>query len=224
MAESDLDTLSEQGRLPEDYTSATGFELMVNGGYLLWFDEGPFGSSGGPSVQLSLGARYPWPLSFGVELLGLSADWSTPDTEIILSVHPAVYLRAHSQPRRKQGALDIWGGAAIAPYAMTGVGFEGDPSDSERAAQAGLGPSQRAILQELGVGETATLQWIAIPLQLGATFFITRGFGIDISLSYTFWLPQELCFHDDSDDEACVEDGLETNHSLFIGGGLSFLP
>ena len=58
---------------------------------------------------------------------------------------------------------------------------------------------------------------------LGATFYVTRGFGIDLSLAFTFWLPQQLCYHD-GEDSFCQEEGLETMKSLFIGGGISVLP
>ena len=78
-------------------------------------------------------------------------------------------------------------------------------------------------MQRLGIGDVATLQTMNIPLQLGATFYVTRGFGIDLSVSFTFWLPQQICYHDGSDNY-CTDEGLDTLNSLFIGAGVSVLP
>jgi tetratricopeptide (TPR) repeat protein len=216
--------LREQGQLPEDNPRATGFELGVNFGYLLWFEEGPFGSKGGPSMQLALGARVPWFLSFGLELFGLSADFERGSTNFIMTLHPSIYVRAHSQRERKALTFDVWGGAGFAPFAMAVASFESGTTEAERVAQSGTAAAQRkAIMQRLGVGDFATLQTINLPLQLGATFFITRGVGIDLSLAFTFWFPIQLCYHDGK-DSYCVDKGLDGMHSLFIGGGLQFLP
>jgi hypothetical protein len=62
-----------------------------------------------------------------------------------------------------------------------------------------------------------------MPLELGATFFVTGGFGLNVAMALTFWFPQSLCIHDES-DRLCVDSGLDTQTSFFIGGGLSFLP
>jgi len=46
---------------------------------------------------------------------------------------------------------------------------------------------------------------------------------LNLNAAFTFWLPTQVCYHDNS-DRFCVSDGLKVEKSLFIGGGLSFLP
>jgi hypothetical protein len=62
-----------------------------------------------------------------------------------------------------------------------------------------------------------------VPLDLGVTFWMTRGVGLDLSLAFTFWLPQQLCYHDGKDNY-CVDKDLDVRKSFFIGGGFQFLP
>ena len=84
---------------------------------------------------------------------------------------------------------------------------------------------QRALIaEEAGVDYVRTIRSINIPLELGATFYITKGFGIDLSLALTFWIPGQDCLHEDDKTRLCIEDGLEGQTSFFVGGGLSFLP
>jgi hypothetical protein len=225
-SQADIESLlREQGQLPEDDDrKATGFELAVSPGYLLWFGDGPFDSNGGPSMQLALGARVPWFFSFGLELLGLSADFGRGSTNFILTLHPSLYVRAHTQRTRKAKALDVWGGAGIAPFAMSFASFDSGTTEASRVAQSGTSAAQRkAIMQRLGIGDLATLQTFTVPIELGATFYVTRGVGIDLSLEFTFWVPKQLCYHD-GNDKYCTSQGLSTRHSLFIGAGVSFLP
>jgi hypothetical protein len=196
----------------------------VNFGYLKWFGDGPFDSQGGPSMQLTLGARVPWFLSFGIELLGLSADFGRGSTNFIVTGHPSLYVRAHTQRDREALTLDVWVGAGFSPFAMSFASFDSDTTEAERIAQSGTTTAQRRlIMQRLGIGELATVQTLNLPLELGATLYVTRGFGIDLSFAFTFWFPQQLCYHDD-EDRYCTDKGLETMHSLFIGGGVQFLP
>ncbi|HET6338100.1 MAG TPA: hypothetical protein VFG30_32985, partial [Polyangiales bacterium] len=217
--------LREQGRLPEDdHPRAVGFELGLNFGYMSWLGDGPFGSPGGPAMQLAFGARVPWFLSFGLELLGLAADFERGSTNFILTAHPSVYVRLHSQRIRKPLTLDVWGGGGFSPFAMAIASFESGTTETERIAQSGTSTAQRrAIMERLGIGDFATLQTINIPIELGATFYVTRGVGIDLSLAFTFWLPQQLCYHDGKDN-FCVDEGLDMRKSFFVGGGVTFLP
>jgi tetratricopeptide (TPR) repeat protein len=216
--------LREQGQLPEDEPRAVGFELGVNFGYLKWLGDGPFDSEGGPGMQLNLGARVPWFLSFGIELFGLSADFGRGSTDFILNLHPSLYLRAHTQRERKAMTFDVWGGAGFAPFAMSIASFESGSTEAERIAQSGTTTAQRrAIMQKLGIGDFATIQTLNVPIELGATFYVTKGVGIDLSVAFTFWFPSQLCYHD-GQDNYCTDKGLETMKSLFIGGGLTFLP
>ena len=70
----------------------------------------------------------------------------------------------------------------------------------------------------------ARLQSINLPLELGGSFYFTKGFGIDLALGTDAWLPQQSCLHDDSDTRLCTETDLDCQTSFFIGGGLAFLP
>src|SRR6185503_19991009 len=79
------------------------------------------------------------------------------------------------------------------------------------------------VADNAGIDHVHTIQSINVPLELGATFYITEGFGIDLAMALTFWLPQQEFLHDEK-DKLCFESGLSSQTSFFIGGGLSFLP
>ena len=68
-----------------------------------------------------------------------------------------------------------------------------------------------------------TRQSVNVPLEIGATFFLTRGVGVGLNAAFTFWIPTQLCYHD-SGDRYCVSKGLRTEKSLFVGAGVYFLP
>ncbi|MFI5307775.1 MAG: hypothetical protein ACHQ53_10505, partial [Polyangiales bacterium] len=68
-----------------------------------------------------------------------------------------------------------------------------------------------------------TVQSINVPFELGGSFFVTEGFGFDLALALTLWLPQQSCLHD-SQNTLCTSSGLKSQTSLFFGGGLMFLP
>jgi hypothetical protein len=216
--------LREQGKLPEDNPPATGVELTINPGYLFWLGEGPFNSKGGPALRASVGARYPWPLSFGLTLFDVAADFGQPGTSAIVTLAPGLYVRAHTQPRKKPHTLDVWGGAGFAPFAFALANFDSSATAAERlAGTTSTAATKQAVAQKLGTDQVVTRQSISIPLELGATFFLTRGVGIDLNVAFTFWLPSEVCYHD-SKNRYCVSDGLKMQQSLFVGGGVIILP
>jgi hypothetical protein len=68
-----------------------------------------------------------------------------------------------------------------------------------------------------------TRQSVNIPIELGATYYVTRGVGVTLHSAFQFWIPTQLCYHDGA-DRYCRDNGLKTQHSLFIGAGVSFLP
>jgi tetratricopeptide (TPR) repeat protein len=216
--------LREQGKLPEDDPAAMGFELNVAAGYQVWLGDKLFGSRGAPALHVSLGARVPWPLSFGLTLIDMSTDFGRPETNAVVTVSPGFYLRGHTQPKRKRLALDIWGGAAISPIAFSIASFDSGATTAQRLAGTMNADEVRsAVVRQLGIGQVVTRQSINVPIELGATFYITRGVGVSLSTAFTFWIPTQLCYHDGS-DRYCVSSGLKTQHSLFVGAGLSFLP
>jgi tetratricopeptide (TPR) repeat protein len=229
-SQADIESLLRaQGKLPEDNPPATGFELNVDPGYEFWLGEGPFKSKGGPALRLSLGARYPSPVSFGFSLVDVSADFGRPGTNAIVTVAPGIYVRAHSQPRRKPHAVDFWGGAGFVPFAFAIAAYNSDATTAERLAASGsttlasAATAEKAVTQKLGVDEVVTRQSLNIPIEVGATFFVTKGVGINLMASFTLWLPVQVCYHDNS-DRYCISDGLKLEKSLFVGGGVYFLP
>jgi tetratricopeptide (TPR) repeat protein len=224
-SQSDIEALlREQGKLPEDNRAATGFELNVSAGYQVWLGDKLFGSRGAPALHVSLGARIPWPLSFGLTLIDMSTDFGRPETNAVVTVSPGFYLRGHTQPKRKRLALDIWGGAAISPIAFSIASFDSGATTAQRLAGTMNADQVRsAVVRQLGIGQVVTRQSVNVPLELGATFYVTRGVGVSLSTAFTFWIPTQLCYHDGS-DRYCVSSGLKTQHSLFVGAGLSFLP
>jgi hypothetical protein len=68
-----------------------------------------------------------------------------------------------------------------------------------------------------------TRQSVNVPIDLGVTWYLTPGVGIMLHSSFEIWLPKQLCYHA-SGDRYCLSDGLDTQYSLFVGAGVSFLP
>ena len=59
-----------------------------------------------------------------------------------------------------------------------------------------------------------------------AAFGVDSGLAVVAVLVYrafTFWLPSQICYHDGG-DRFCVDEGLKSQHSLFFGAGVYFLP
>ncbi len=225
---SQADIEAAQQEAPPQDPLATGFEMQLNGGYQAWLgsNKGPGGSSGGPGLDLSLGARIVWPLSFGIELINASADLGQAGTKAIVSANPGFYLRGHTQKHKHPFTFDVWGGAGLQPVAMSIAVYDNKAASAAQIAQSGGGSSavvNQVARQQTGIGNVVTTQTMNVPIHLGATFFLTSGIGIDLSMALTFWLPSELCYHD-SKDTYCVTSGLKSQTSFFIGGGLSFLP
>jgi hypothetical protein len=213
--------LREQGRPPEEDHDAVGFELNVSAGYQFWLGDGPWQSKGAPALKVGLGARVPWPVSFGLSLVDITTDFGTPNTSAVVTLSPGIYVRAHSQHFRRAHTLDIWGGAGFVPIAFGIATFDDETTTQERLE----GLSQRDIEEalQLGIGRVVTRQSVNIPIELGATYFLTRGVGVSLHTAFSFWIPTQLCYHDGS-DRYCVTSGLKTQHSLYVGAGVSFLP
>jgi hypothetical protein len=224
-SQADIEAASQEAP-PED-PKATGFEMQLNGGYLAWLsDSGLSGTSGGPALQLHLGIRVPWFLSFGIELINGSADFGVKGTKIVSAYNPGLYLRGHTQQHRRQFAFDFWGGVGFAPVAMQAAVLDSKQVDPALIAQGSASEDEAidALARQMsGLSGWISLQSINVPLELGTTFYLTGGFGIDLNMALTFWLPQQWCLHDEK-DRFCTDKGLETQKTFFIGGGFSFLP
>jgi tetratricopeptide (TPR) repeat protein len=205
---------------------ATGFEMALNFGYQPWIG-GPKtnGSSGMISPQIVLGARPIWPLSFGLQING-GMDFGAPDTKFVAGVNPGLYVRGHIQQTRKRLGYDVWGGVGLQPFAIQAAALEPQPIDLSMIDPNAVDPrdiARQMAANEAGVDLVHTIQSINVPFELGATFYITKGFGVGLALGLTLWLPQQDCLHG-GEDRICVEDGLDTQTSFFVGGGLAFLP
>jgi tetratricopeptide (TPR) repeat protein len=231
--QADIEAMAEAQREaagePHGQESATGFEAALNFGYQLWIGGPKFnGSSGAIMPQILLGARVPWFLSFGLALQG-SYDGGNDTTKFIVNANPGFYVRGHIQQYKKALGFDAWLGTGIQPVAVQVAVLKPekldlntiDPNSLDQAGQDALA---RALGSEMaGVDLVHTIQSINIPIELGGTFFITEGLGIDLAMALTFWLPQQSCLHDEN-DRLCSDKSPNSQTSFFIGGGLSFLP
>jgi hypothetical protein len=209
---------------------ATGFEMALNFGYQPWIG-GPklSGSDGMLTPQISLGVRPIWPLSFGVMLTG-GVDLGAPGTKVVAGVNPGFYVRGHVQQKRKAIWFDVWGGVGIQPFALQAAVLDPRDVDITMIDPNAVDPNdvvQQMAASAAGVDLVRTIQSINVPLELGGTFWITEGIGIDLALGLTFWLPQQDCLHDNlfgGQERLCREDGLKSQTSFFVGGGIAFLP
>lgn len=214
---------------PSGHDPATGFEAALNFGYQLWIG-GPknHGSSGALTPQILLGARIPAFLSFGLQLQG-GYDGGSDTVKFIANANPGIYVRGHIQQYRQALGFDAWLGTGIQPFAMQVAVLKPqaldlnmiDPNSLDQAGRQDL--ANALASQMAGVELINTIQSINIPIELGGTFYITEGFGIDLALALTFWLPQQSCLHDSS-NRLCTDKNLKSQTSFFVGGGLSFLP
>ena len=147
----------------------------------------------------------------------------------MVALNPGLYVRGHIQRERKQLGFDAWAGVGLQPLAMQVDVLKPkkldlsmiDPTSLDAAGQMEL--MRLLVADKVGVDRVRTIQSINLPLELGATFFITQGFGIDLATALTFWLPQQECLHDGK-NKLCYDSGLKSQTSFFIGGGLAFLP
>jgi hypothetical protein len=172
-------------------------------------------------LKLGLGARIPWPVSFGLSLIDVSTDFGTPNTSAVITLSPGIYVRAHSQHYRKAKTLDVWGGAGFVPIAFGIATFDRDTTTQERLEGLTARDIEEAL--QLGIGRMVTRQSVNIPIELGATYYLTRGVGVSLHASFAFWIPTQLCYHDGG-DRYCKTSGIKTQHSLYFGAGVSFLP
>lgn len=228
----------DEGEPPDEHPTQTGFEMQINFGYQLAVG-GP--KTGGPGagdqlgegssgaivpLQLNLGARILWPISFGFQL-NTGLDLGTDGAKVGLNGTAGLYVRGHASRDKKALGWDVWGGVGIHPFAMQALLLEADTLTNEQLAMIAQSDPQAAQLaaaqQQTGVDRAVTVQSINVPLELGGTFFITGGFGLNLAMALTFWLPQSVCVHDES-DRLCFDSNLDTQTSFFIGGGLAFLP
>jgi hypothetical protein len=206
--------------------------MALNFGYMPWLSNprqplGPStsGNNGVLLPQILLGARIPWPLSFGLAL-NMGFNTSVPGTSFVLAANPGVYVRGHLQRYKRALGWDAWAGAGLQPIAMQVTALKSKPIDTSTidvntldptAAQAAAG---RAMY---GVDSVHTLQTLNVPFELGGAFYITPSFGVDLLLGLTLWLPQQSCLHN-GQDRLCIDSGLKSQTSLYMGGGLVFLP
>jgi hypothetical protein len=212
---------------PQGSESATGFEAALNFGYHPGIG-GPEleGSSGTLTGQILLGARIIWPLSFGLAV-NAGFDLANEGTNVVLAGHPGFYIRGHIQREKKAMTLDVWGGTGIQPLSLQAAVVEPDDLNATAVDPSLVSEEDIVALvvqQEAGVKRVHTLQTLNVPIELGATFYFTPAFGMDLSLGMTFWIPQQECLHDGQDSRFCRSSGIDTKTSFFIGGGFSFLP
>jgi tetratricopeptide (TPR) repeat protein len=211
---------------PQDL--ATGFEAVLNFGYHPGIG-GPDleGSTGTLTGQILLGARIIWPLSFGVSING-GFNLSNEGTSVVAAAHPGLYVRGHLQQYKKQLAVDLWGGVGVQPMSLQVAVVEPDeeldPGTVDPMLVTGESVARLLATRELGAERIHTLQTLNIPVEIGATLFLTPAVGLDLSLGLTFWVPIQDCLHDNKDNRYCATEGLDMQTSFFIGGGLSFLP
>jgi tetratricopeptide (TPR) repeat protein len=234
-SQADIEAMSkaqDEGEPPDEHGEQTGFEMHLNFGYQFWVGgpkpgttDGLPGSSGAlVPLQLGLGARIIWPLSFGVQInsgLDLGAD----GTKVVVNANPGLYVRGHAGKDKKSLGWDVWGGIGLQPIAMQVLVLEAREIDPTMIPP-GADPAavQRAIASQMtGVSNVRTVQSLNFPLELGATLFLTKGMGLDLAMALTFWFPSSSCLHDEK-DSLCTDSGLDTQTSFFIGAGLTFLP
>ena len=209
---------------PVRHDSATGFEMAINFGYQP-FIGGPKmdGATGLISQQILLGARILWPLSFGVQING-GFNLSTPGTKAVFALNPGVYVRGHLQREKQPLGFDAWAGVGLQPVAMQFSLLEAQPIDPAMVDITALDAASQSdfVKGKLGLDRVHTIQSINLPFELGASFYITQGFGLNLSLGLTLWLPQQDCLHDES-DKRCTDSNLSSQQSFSVGGGLTFL-
>jgi tetratricopeptide (TPR) repeat protein len=231
VAQADIEAISDPRQdlenEPQGGESATGFEAALNFGYHPGIG-GPDleGSSGTLTGQILLGARIIWPLSFGLAV-NAGFDLGNEGTSVVLAGHPGFYIRGHIQREKKAMTLDVWGGTGIQPLSLQAAVVEPDDLNATAVDPSLVSEDDIVALvvqQETGVKRVHTLQTLNVPIELGATFYFTPAFGMDLSLGMTFWIPQQECLHDGQDSRFCRSSGIDTKTSFFIGGGFSFLP
>jgi tetratricopeptide (TPR) repeat protein len=207
--------------------SATGFEAAFNFGYQP-FIGGPKteGSSGLLTPQILLGARLVWPLSFGIQING-GFNLGNSSTSFVMAANPGLYVRGHVQQYKKRLGLDAWGGVGLQPVALQVAALKANKTiDPTKVDPNSLDPSSvqaQLARQKAGVDHVHTVQSINVPFELGSSFFITEGFGFDLAMALTLWLPQQSCLHD-GQNRLCSSGGLKSQTSLFIGAGITLLP
>lgn len=230
VSQSDIESFSDvrsdlEGEPTEPKDPATGFEMALNFGYHPWIG-GPktAGSDSMLSPQIVLGARPIWPLSFGVQING-GFDLGTSGTKFVGAANPGFYVRGHVQQNRRAMWFDAWAGVGIQPFAMQAAVLEPQQVDISMIDVNSIDESVRNDIarQMAGVDLVRTVQSLNVPIELGGTFYVTKGFGVNLALGLTFWMPQQDCLHD-GNDRFCVETDLESQTSFFVGGGLAFLP
>jgi tetratricopeptide (TPR) repeat protein len=211
--------------LPDTHDTATGFEMALNFGYSALIG-GPKtdGSRGMLSPQLLFGARILWPLSFGIQLNG-GWDSSVRTASVVAAANPGLYVRGHIQHYKKALGFDAWAGAGFQPVAMQFALLKAQTIDPSMVDINSLDESAKADLARnmAGVDHVHTIQSINVPFELGGAFYITEGFGIDLTTALTLWMPQQSCLHDGT-DRLCFDSKLKSQTTFFIGGGLVFLP
>jgi len=214
--------LRDQGREPEDHP-VHGFELNALLGYQTWLGDGPWGSTGGLAARLSLGLRMPWPLSFGITLLDVSMGSQDPDVGSTYTINPGLYVRLHTQRIRRKNAVDVWFGSGFSPFTYAVARFDENTNAQQRLAGVNPEAIEQVLADGWDVGRTSGLRSMTLPIDLGLTWYVTRGVGLTLNAGLTFWFPMELCYSAGG-SQHCTSKGLDSQRGLFVGAGLSLLP
>lgn len=225
LSQADIEALADgsEGEPPEEGTPVEGLELNIDFGYLWWVDNKLSNSTGGIASRLfSVGYRPHWVVSFGAQIVGGQVNLWTDNTDVVSSaVVGGLYVRLHAQPERKKMTWDIWGGSGFQPVSMHITAYDAPKvSASDVTADTTL---ESGIKNEIGLGDTVTLQTVNVPIDLGFTWYFTETFGLTANAQLMWWLPMQQCFHDAS-DKVCYEDDLDTLMSFYAGIGFGMLP
>ena len=115
----------------------------------------------------------------------------------------------------------IWGGSGFQPVSMNITAYDAAKvSTSDITANTTV---ESGIKNEIGLGDTVTLQTINVPIDLGFTWYFTETFGLTANAQLMWWIPMQECFHDAS-DKVCYDDKLDTMMSFYAGVGFGMLP
>ena len=174
-------------------------------------------------ARLSLGWRVAWPVSFGLTLLDVSMDSQHPDAGTTYTINPGLYVRLHTQRIRRSNSFDAWLGTGFSPLAYAVARFSDKSNAQQRLAGAAADSREQVLSDGWDVGRTSALHSMTVPLDLGVTWYITRGVGLSANAGLTFWFPLELCYSAGG-SQHCSGKGLDSQTGLFLGAGLSILP
>ena len=211
--------------LPDTHDTATGFEMALNFGYSALIG-GPKtdGSSGMLSPQLVFGARILWPLSFGMQLNG-GWDTSVARANVVAAANPGLYVRGHIQHYKKAWVSTPGPASACSRSRCNSRCSRPKRSTRPWSTSTRSTRAPRPTTRAAWPASTTCTRFRASTSRSSSAraFYITEGFGIDLTMALTLWLPQQACLHD-GQDRLCFDSKLDSQTTFFIGGGLVFLP